>query len=47
MLGHKTASLTLDTYAELFEDDLDAVAVALNAMTENSNVGVLWGFDET
>jgi integrase len=32
MLGHKTAALTLDTYAELFEDDLDSVAVALNHM---------------
>ena len=26
MLGHKSASLTLDTYADLFPDDLDAVA---------------------
>ena len=26
MLGHKTAAMTLDTYADLFDSDLDAVA---------------------
>jgi integrase len=26
MLGHKSAKVTLDTYADLFDDDLDAVA---------------------
>jgi integrase len=31
MLGHKSAKVTLDTYADLFDDDLDAVAVALHA----------------
>lgn len=31
MLGHAKASMTLDTYADLFDDDLDAVAVNLNA----------------
>jgi hypothetical protein len=46
MLGHKTAALTLDTYAELFEDDLDSVAVALNHMAMDSNVGFLWGSEE-
>jgi integrase len=30
MLGHKSASMTLDVYAELFDDDLDGVAIALN-----------------
>jgi integrase len=30
MLGHKSAKVTLDTYADLFDDDLDAVAVTLN-----------------
>lgn len=30
MLGHASAAMTLDTYADLFDDDLDAVAVALN-----------------
>ena len=28
MLGHAKASMTLDTYADLFDDDLDAVAAA-------------------
>jgi integrase len=31
MLGHASAAMTLDVYADLFDDDLDAVAVALNA----------------
>lgn len=30
MLGHASAAMTLDTYAELFEDDLDEVAEALD-----------------
>ena len=30
LLGHKTATLTLDRYGHLFPDDLDAVARALN-----------------
>lgn len=34
MLGHKSATLTLDTYAELFSDDLAAVAATLDAAVE-------------
>jgi integrase len=30
MLGHAKASMTLDVYADLFEEDLDAVAVGLD-----------------
>ena len=30
MLGHASAAMTLDTYADLFEDDLNAVATALD-----------------
>ena len=30
MLGHASAAMTLDVYADLFEDDLDAVAGTLN-----------------
>ena len=30
MLGHTSAKVTLDTYADLFDDDLDAVAVTLH-----------------
>ena len=31
MLGHTSAKVTLDTYADLFDDDLDAVAVTLHS----------------
>ena len=31
MLGHTSAKVTLDTYADLFDSDLDAVAVSLHA----------------
>ncbi|WP_397420130.1 tyrosine-type recombinase/integrase [Protaetiibacter sp. SSC-01] len=30
MLGHKSAAMTLDTYADLFESDQDTVAEALD-----------------
>jgi hypothetical protein len=30
MLCHASAAMTLDRYADLFEDDLDAVAAALH-----------------
>lgn len=30
MLGHKTATLTFDRYGHLYDDDLDAVATALD-----------------
>jgi integrase len=30
MLGHASAAMTLDTYADLFDDDLDAVSAALD-----------------
>jgi integrase len=30
MLGHKSAKITLDTYADLFDTDLDAVAAVLD-----------------
>jgi integrase len=42
MLGHASASMTLDTYADLFDDDLDGVAVALNLQALSSNVGKMW-----
>jgi hypothetical protein len=38
MLGHASASVTLDVYADLFEDDLDAVAVALDVAARSSVV---------
>ncbi len=30
MLGHKSAAMTLDIYTDLFDDDLESVAIALN-----------------
>ena len=36
MLGHARASMTLDTYADLFDDDLDAVADTLDAAVRSA-----------
>ncbi len=36
MLGHASASMTLDTYADLFDEDLDDVATALDAARAHS-----------
>ena len=38
MLGHKSAALTLDLYADLFDSDLEAVAIALNSAWVNKSV---------
>ena len=38
MLGHASAAMTLDTYADLFDDDLDAVSVALDNAKRVSDV---------
>lgn len=40
-LGHKSAAMTLDTYAELFDDGLDSVAVALDNSLADV-VGLSW-----
>ena len=42
MLGHASAAMTLDVYADLFDDDLDAVAVALDDHVAAEVVGILW-----
>lgn len=42
MLGHTSAKVTLDTYADLFDDDLDAVAVTLHGRYSPQNVGKMW-----
>jgi len=42
LLGHASAAMTLDVYAELFEDDLDAVAAALTHRVGASRVGKMW-----
>lgn len=31
MLGHKNAAMTLDTYADLFDTDLDDVATSISS----------------
>lgn len=38
MLGHASAVMTLDTYADLFDDDLDLVAEALGSAAASSDV---------
>jgi len=42
MLGHASAAMTLDVYADLFDDDLDAVAAALNVGATDLDVGKVW-----
>jgi hypothetical protein len=42
MLGHTSAKVTLDTYADLFDDDLDAVAVTLDSRYSPSSVAKTW-----
>jgi DNA-binding MurR/RpiR family transcriptional regulator len=43
MLGHASAAMTLDTYAELFDEDLDAVATRLNQARTSAIVGKIGG----
>ena len=38
MLGHASAAMTLDVYADLFDDDLEAVAVALDEARSRESV---------
>jgi integrase len=42
MLGHASAAMTLDVYSDLFDDDLDAVADALDARARTTLVGKSW-----
>ncbi|MGO9100437.1 MAG: tyrosine-type recombinase/integrase [Mycobacterium sp.] len=42
MLGHASAAMTLDLYADLFDDDLEAVAVALDAARSREIVATAW-----
>lgn len=42
MLGHKSAAMTLDTYADLFEDDLADVAARMNQGGLDADVTRLW-----
>jgi len=36
MLGHAKASMTLDVYADLFDDDLDGVAASLDTAIKSA-----------
>jgi integrase len=42
MLGHTSAKVTLDTYADLFDDDLDAVADTLHSRFSPQHVAKMW-----
>jgi integrase len=42
MLGHASAAMTLDTYSDLFDDDLNDVSDRLDAAYEKAVVGKLW-----
>ena len=42
MLGHTSAKITLHTYADLYDDDLDAVAVTLHSRYSRESVGKVW-----
>ena len=42
MLGHASAAMTLDIYTDLFEDDLEAVATALDKARARESVGKMW-----
>src|SRR5882672_2771312 len=42
MLGHTSAKVALDTYADLFDDDLDAVAVTLDSRYSRESVAKMW-----
>jgi integrase len=46
MLGHASASMTLDVYSDLFDDDLDAVAGRLNEGLARTDVGKMWANGE-
>ncbi|PZF63330.1 site-specific integrase [Curtobacterium sp. MCBD17_013] len=42
MLGHASAAMTLDVYADLFDDDLEALADRLDHAARESIVGKTW-----
>ncbi|WP_159800872.1 tyrosine-type recombinase/integrase [Arthrobacter zhaoguopingii] len=42
MLGHSSAAMTLDIYADLFDEDLNAVSDALDHAVSLASVGKMW-----
>lgn len=45
MFGHASAAMTLDVYADLFDDDLQAVASRLEIAMDSAGVGTMWADD--
>lgn len=45
MLGHASAAMSLDVYADLFDDDQEILSNALNGARANSDVGRMWARD--
>jgi hypothetical protein len=45
MLGHKDPGVTLRVYADLFDTDLDAVAITMHSSYSPEIVGRLWAAD--
>ena len=41
-LGHASAAMTLDVYADLFDDDLDELSERMGEMLARENVGKMW-----
>ncbi|KQO02841.1 integrase [Arthrobacter sp. Leaf234] len=42
MLGHSSAAMTLDVYADLFDEDLDGISDALDHAVSAASVGRMW-----
>lgn len=47
MLGHSSAAMTLDVYADLFDADLDSVSDALDHAVSTASVGKMWARPES
>ncbi|RSX52987.1 tyrosine-type recombinase/integrase [Bifidobacterium samirii] len=46
-LGHASAAMTLDVYADLFDDDLDRLGLDLSGMLAREDVGKMWADEKT
>ncbi|MBX3193874.1 MAG: tyrosine-type recombinase/integrase [Microbacteriaceae bacterium] len=47
MLGHASAAITLDVYSDLFDEDLDKVAISLDRVAMQTSIAELLGKTET
>ncbi|KIP52467.1 tyrosine-type recombinase/integrase [Leucobacter komagatae] len=47
MLGHKSAAITLDTYADLFEDDLETLIERLDSDIDTAIVAKSVAMEES